>query len=316
MSLTFSVAALVAGASDYTELGSARSPLPKSIPGDALCSEPDGASPSVTTFASSPRRGSKNVPGQTDLFSYADRLPAKSTAQQITAEAGSTPTTSSLKPSASQPSLDLLGLRLRTLLASELEAMTGSRMNWKPSVSPAGRSWWVLQMPAQPIGARGSGSYALTPTETGNLACDSMDKGKGGWGHFIPMGRANKGGLPDSHGKLPGFVPTPAAQTGPKKGHPEVGGGGSGACKAAEMFFPTVTAQDYGSNVGGAAGRTGTKRLSLSSLARSLGLSGRQFLASIYENMMGFPPGWLSSVALLTETQSLQSFPNSSDAQS
>ena len=225
-------------------------------------------------------------------------------------------TTSSLKPSASLPSLDLIGLHLRTHLASELEAMTGSRMKWKPSASPAGRSWWVLPVPARPIGAVVSGSWLLTPTETGNLACESMDKWRGGWGNFIPTGRKNKGGLPDSHGKLPGFVPTPAAQTGAKKGHPEIGGGGSGARKAAEAFLPTVTAQDYGSNKGGASGRTGPKRLSLSSLARSLGLSGRQFLASIYENMMGFPPGYLSSVAQRMEMRSARSSPNSSDAQS
>lgn len=291
MSSIFSAAVLVDGASDCTELATEPLRPQKSIPGADLCLEPDGAFQSATMSESSATLGIGNASEPRDLFSFAAHLPARNIAQPIVVDAASTQMISSSKPSASSPSLDLLGLHLRTHLASELSAMTGSLTKWKLSASPAGRSWWVLQMPERPIGASDSGSY-------------------------VPTGRANKGGLPDSHGKLPGFVPTPAAQTGAKKGHPEVGGGGSGARKAAEAFFPTVTAQDYGSNMGGAAGRTGTKRLSLSSLARSLGLSGRQFLAALYENMMGFPPGWLSSVALLTATPSDPLSQKSSDAQS
>lgn len=291
MSSIFSAAELAAGVSDCIEPDIALLQPPKSIHGDASYSEPSGASPSATTFARSQDHGFESKPESIDLFSFADLHLAKNIALPIVVDAASIPMISSSRPSASSQSLDLLGLHLRTHLASELSAMTGSHTKWKLSASPAGRSWWVLQMPERPIGASDSGSYVLT-------------------------GRANKGGLPDSHGKLPGFVPTPAAQTGAKKGHPEVGGGGSGARKAAEAFFPTVTAQDYGSNMGGAAGRTGIKRLSLSSLARSLGRSGRQFLAALYENMMGFPPGWLSSVALLTETRSDPSSQKSSDVQS
>jgi len=314
MSSISSVVALVDGASDCTELDTARLPRPKSIPGGAKSSVPNGAFPSAMTSEKSGQSGSENTQDLIALFSSADHPPARSTAQQILEDEDSIPTTSSLRQSVSSPNLDLIGLHLKTHLASELSAMTGSRMKWRRSASPAGRSWWVLPVPVRPIGAAVSGSWLLTPTETGNLACESMDKWRGGWGNFIPTGRKNKGGLPDSHGKVPGFVPTPAAQTGAKKGHPEIGGGGgSGARKAAEAFFPTVTAQDYGSNMGGASGRMGKKRPSLSTLARSLGLSGRQFLASIYENMMGFPPGYLSSVALRMEMQSDQSSQNSSD---
>lgn len=316
MPLTFSAAEPVDGALGCTEQDSARSQPQKSTNGGAASLERPGVYPCATTFAESPPPGSASKPASPDLFSFADHRHARNTAQPTTEVEGSTVTTYSLRPSALSPSLDLIGLHLRTHLASELEAMTGSRMRWKRSASPAGRSWWVLAAPARPIGAAVSGSWLLTPTETGNLACESMDKWRGGWGNFIPTGRANKGGLPDSHGKIPGFVPTPAAQTGAKKGHPEIGDGGSGARKAAEAFFPTVTATDYGSNMGGGSGRTGPKRQSLSSLARSLGLSGRQFLASIYENMMGFPPGYLSSVALRMEMQSDQSSPSSSGEQS
>jgi hypothetical protein len=270
MSSTSFAAALAAGASDCTEQDSELLQPPKSIPGAVPPSALDGASPSVTMFESSPQDGFASTPEPIARSLFADRLPASNIALPTPPAVASMPTTSSSRPFASSASLDLLGQRLRTHLSSELAAMTGLHTSWKQSASPAGRSWWVLPMPAHPIGAQDFGSYA----------------------------------------------PTPAAQTGAKKGGVEFGGGGSGARKAALVFFPTVTAQDYGSNMGGAAGRTGKKRLSLSSMARSLGLSGRQFLAAIYENMMGFPPGWLSSVAQLTETQSAQSPQNSSDAQS
>lgn len=315
MSLTYFAAVPVDGASGYTEQASEPLPHARLTSGDVVSLEQPGASPSATTFASSTPNGSAPAPEPIDLFSFAVPHPARNTVPQTTEAAASTPTTCSLRPSASSPSLDLLGHRLRTHLASDLEDMTGSRMKWRRSATPAGRSWWVLPVPVRPIGADARGSWLLTPTETGNLACESMDKWPGGWGNFIPTGRANKGGLPDSHGAVP-FIPTPAAQTGARKGAPELGGGGSGARKAAAQFLPTATAQDYGSNMGGAAGRTGKKRLSLSSLARSLGLSGRQFLAAIYENMMGFPPGWLSSVAQRMAMPSAPSSQNSSAARS
>ncbi len=294
------------GVSGFTAPDTEPSPRPRLILGAEERSQQDGACQSAMMSESSRPSGMSKTSARIDLFSCADRPHAKSTAPQTIALEGSTKTTSSLKPSASLPSLDLVGSLLRTAIASELAAMTGSRMKWKKSASPAGRSWWVLPMPRRPIGAQGSGSWLLTPTETGNLAAASMEKWPGGWGNFMPTARANKGGLPDSHGSVDAFIPTPAAQTGSKKGAPELGGGGSGARKAAEKFLPTVTRSDYGSNMGGASGRVGQKRQSLSSLAASLGLSGRAFLASTYENMMGFPPGWLSSVAQRMAMQSDQ----------
>lgn len=306
MSSISSAEELADGRSEHTELDSARLPHVRSTNGADASLRLDGACPSAMMSENSMEHGSERTPGSIDLFSFAGRPHAKNTAQPIAQAAASTPTIYSSKRSASSASLDLIGLHLRTHLSSELEAMTGSRMKWRRSASPAGRSWWVLPVPRRPIGARESGLWLLTSTEPN----DSEDD-------FIPTGRKNKGGLPDSHGKLPGFVPTPVAQCGPKaKGPPQIGGGGSGARKAAEQFFPTVTATDYGSNMGGGSGRTGKKRQSLSSLARSLGLSGRGLLASIYENMMGFPTGFLSSAALHMETQSHQSSRSSSAARS
>ena len=83
---------------------------------------------------------------------------------------------------------------------------------------------------------------------------------------------------------------------------------GSAARKRVEelsiLWAPTPTAANYGSNValGPDGKRTGKKRSSLGSLASSVGLSGRQTLAAIYEHMMGYPVGWLSNAGKPTET--------------
>lgn len=111
--------------------------------------------------------------------------------------------------------------------------------------------------------------------------------------------------MPDSHGWTP--TPTSGGQTGRYRG--QIGAGGAGARKRVEelaiLWAPTPTAQTYGSNValGPDGKRTGKKRSSLGSLASSVGLSGRQTLAAIYEHMMGYPVGWLSEAAKRTGMQ-------------
>lgn len=59
-------------------------------------------------------------------------------------------------------------------------------------------------------------------------------------------------------------------------------------------MLPTPTAQLYGSNQGGAAGRTGPKRLYLE------GQTGGVWLA-LREWMMGWPLGWSASEPLATD---------------
>ncbi|HKT54496.1 MAG TPA: hypothetical protein VJP88_08585 [Caulobacteraceae bacterium] len=120
-------------------------------------------------------------------------------------------------------------------------------------------------MPALPINGSGPSSSAWTPTP-----------------------RAHKGGLPDSHG----WVPTPAAQTGRYRG--QIGGGGAHAREKVEAMSLTWS---HASEAG--------KTAPLESLASSVGLSGRQTLAAIYEHMLGFPPGHLSGPEKPTETPSL-----------
>lgn len=117
------------------------------------------------------------------------------TPKEKASTANSRPSSSRL--SASSEKYALVGSLLRTAIASELEAMTGSPQVWKQSVTSAGRSWWALEMPAAPINGKEPGSLAWTPTP-----------------------RANKGGMPDSLG----WRPTPVAQGGSKKGGGELGG--------------------------------------------------------------------------------------------
>lgn len=162
-------------------------------------------------------------------------------------------------------------------LASELEALTGCSMRWRDSGTPAGRSWWVLDMSKHRTGATGSGLSLPTPIKS------DVDRGKVGL----------KTMTKDRRGRRLREVLTSA--------------------------LPTPTAQEYGSNQGGAAGRAGLKRPSLRylltptktgnltalsmdkwagaralrSLMTSLGASGTPALARIYGWMMGYPPGWL-----------------------
>ena len=55
------------------------------------------------------------------------------------------------------PNVDRAGWWLRTFLASEAGGRTGFSVIWKRSATPAGRSWWVLGMPARRTGGRGCG---------------------------------------------------------------------------------------------------------------------------------------------------------------
>jgi len=54
---------------------------------------------------------------------------------------------------------DPFGCSLRTYLLSELAAMTGYTMRWTRSVTPSGRSWWVLRLSARPIDDGESGLW-------------------------------------------------------------------------------------------------------------------------------------------------------------
>jgi len=63
---------------------------------------------------------------------------------------------------------DPFGCSLRTFLLSELAAMTGYTMHWTPSVTPCGRSWWVLRLSARRTGETGSGLWPTADASEGN----------------------------------------------------------------------------------------------------------------------------------------------------
>lgn len=109
---------------------------------------------------------------------------------------------------------DPVGRLLRTVLLSELGAWTRSMQVWKRQVTPAGRSWWVLKTLGLRTGASGPG--------------------------LLPTLRANKRGLPDSHGNT----------------------------EAWGRLLPTLCSSNSGTNKGGGGSRVGPERPSLTTLSR------------------------------------------------
>jgi hypothetical protein len=75
----------------------------------------------------------------------------------------------------------LVGSLLKTALISELGALTPCSLHWRPSATPAGRSWLVLGM-SEPITSEpGHGSSGLTQSKFPTpMASDGMKDGKGG----------------------------------------------------------------------------------------------------------------------------------------
>ena len=67
------------------------------------------------------------------------------------------------KCTASSMNPDLIGCLLKTFLLCELEALTRFCFHWKSSATPAGRSWWALQISKPVTKEKGSG---LWPTAT------------------------------------------------------------------------------------------------------------------------------------------------------
>lgn len=212
----------------------------------------------------------------------------------------------SLSSPESSPSADRVGSSLRMFLACELEARTGCSPSWKRQATPAGRSWWVLATSAHPIDGAGSGSL---PT------AQATDVTRG---HRQPDGKRGAS-LPEL---MLGALPTPTASDAEKaRSNPsEMRRHSPGLYAQLLAPLPTSSAQDYGSNRGGAAGREGQPvRPSLRSMlsptatgnlnspsmdkwagARALralmashGVTGTKALARIYGWMMGYPPGWL-----------------------
>jgi len=109
--------------------------------------------------------------------------------------------------------------------------LTGSSLTWNRSVTPAGRSWFLLTT----LGRRMTGSGS----------------GSSGGGVTMP--------IPQKHDARPGHAERD------QRGQTSAGGWANLTDRLAGML-PTPTASEYGSNQGGAAGRTGAVRPSLSTM--------------------------------------------------
>lgn len=69
---------------------------------------------------------------------------------------------------ASSEKFDPTGCWLRMYLLYEAEALTGCSMVWKRKVTPAGRSWWVLNIVERHIDGIGCGSWPTVHGNNGN----------------------------------------------------------------------------------------------------------------------------------------------------
>ena len=96
--------------------------------------------------------------------SSAAASPASPSASLASAAAPQTSATCGQSSPGSSVNADLLGLSLRMFLASEALRQTECSLTWKRSATPAGRSWWVLRMPAHPTNALAHGLWLGTAT--------------------------------------------------------------------------------------------------------------------------------------------------------
>ena len=166
MSLTYS-AASADSASDCTgpACGPSRSARPR--PSRGGCSPGTGpASPFMATSAPCPPPGCMRT-GCRGRTSCAAASHARTSASPGAAQASRAgvracgPTWRAWSVSA-----DRTGWWLRTFLAFEAGARTGCSLSWRLRATPAGRSWWVLSMPARRTGVPGCGWWRkpLLPT--------------------------------------------------------------------------------------------------------------------------------------------------------
>lgn len=184
------------------------------------------------------------------------------------------------KPSGSSAKSDLIGMRLRTLLSSRLEATTGFTLRWGRSATPAGHPWWVLSTP----------DFSTFASDLGLLAL------------MCPTPRKNRWGAPDSHGRAHPMLPTPTL-TGNwnRKGLSEKSGDGLATVIHGLQLTPTPTKADAKGSLGQMRGDGRPKRHLSSQLtsehskrpAGGLGSEVVLSLVCITEWLMGFEPGWL-----------------------
>ena len=164
--MTFS-AASAASASACTGPACEPSRSARRCPSRAGCLPGTGpAFPCTTTSASCPPPGCATT-GCRGPVCFAAASRARTQASPAAAQASRAPVRA-CGPTwrAWCASADRTGWWLRTFLAFEAGARTGCSLSWRLRATPAGRSWWVLSMPARRTGGAGFGWWRkpLLPT--------------------------------------------------------------------------------------------------------------------------------------------------------
>lgn len=162
-----------------------------------------------------------------ESMSFAEDSPARISAppERVPASTGKGRGSGS-KCSASSEDPDPLFASLKTYLLSGLAGVTMYSQGWRRRTTPAGRLWWVLAMPELPTAASESGLWP-TPTTQDNPQIKGKDKRGttlGGAARMFPTPRANRWGLPDSHGSREAWTSPCADDTGHRKGKYAQGG--------------------------------------------------------------------------------------------
>lgn len=123
--------------------------------------------------------------------------------------------------------------------------------------------------------------------------------------HWEPWDtKSNLGGYqlkvlePATNGKESGLWPTCRASDAEHGGPNQKDSKGNPALPAAVHYWPTPTATEYGSNQGGANGRTGPTRPSISRLVQdsnnTIGKNRERLNPKWVLQLMGYPANWLS----------------------
>lgn len=159
----------------------------------------------------------------------------------------------------SSESVDRIGFSLRTFLLSTLAGLTSYSLAWKKRVTPRGRWWWVLGRSGRRTNGTGSGSlggdWPTPQAADSERASEVMVRG-----NPTLLGAAKEWATPRaSENENRSTKATPSQLAGKH---------GSYLAVQALADWPTPTAEPYGTNQGGAAGRVGQVRPSLEGCAR------------------------------------------------
>ena len=253
------VAQLADGALALSGPATAPSPRARSIHGAAPFSLPGIPDASCMPMSvSSPPPGCAPT-SAISLTSWPEALPVRKSPPQTARERALRTITCSGNGCASSSKCDLFGARLRIHLTQELQASTGYSMHWTRRTTPAGRSWWVLTMPARTIAGEGFGLLLPTPRASDVTGYDPVREGRTNGLDLpaairamipTPMGgsRAERGGTPMdasqwARERMAGMLGTPRSLRG-YDSEEHAPGAAPNPRKLVYAMLPTPTARD------------------------------------------------------------------------